>query len=89
MTVSKVFWTLIQEKWDTQTIHNCGVASPKFWEGSIILTSGEQQYLFWDTAFQSKNRQDMLEILGGPYSPGCACDTQLIFQDTTHLSCPG
>ena len=40
-------------------------ASPKFWEGSNILTLSEQQYLVLDTASWSTKQQDMLEILGG------------------------
>jgi len=32
---------------------NSGVASSQFWEGSNILTLGEEQYLFWDTASRS------------------------------------
>jgi len=39
-------------------------ASPKFWQGSIILTLSKQQHFVWDTASQSTKRQDTLEILG-------------------------
>jgi len=44
---------------------NSSVASPKFWEGSKILTLSKQQYLIWVTASQSTKQQDMLEIYEG------------------------
>jgi len=40
-TVSDVLWTLTQEKFNPQTIHNSSEASPKFSERPNILTLSE------------------------------------------------
>jgi len=45
---------------------NTSAASPKFWEGPIILTLSKQQYFVWDTAFESTKQQ---YILDGPFEP--------------------
>jgi len=45
-----------------------GVASPRFFGGTNMLTSSEQQYFVWDTACQSTKRQDMQKKFGG-YGP--------------------
>jgi len=46
-TVSEVLWTLIQEKLDPQTIHNCSVACPNFGMGQIFWLSASNSIWFW------------------------------------------
>jgi len=53
-----------------------GVASPRFWEGHIILTLREQHYLVWHIASRNTKRQDMLEFFWDMASLaplGCTC----------------
>jgi len=64
-TVSEALWTLIQEIWGPQTIHNSDVHQPKILgrvNKAYFLTSSAKQYLVWVTASLSTKQQGMLEI---------------------------